>query len=202
MTPTIELVRQVNKESEDFQLNSNENSNYHFIKKDITLIKECDKLCDEIVSKKDKINLLFMSSGFLTLNGRTENVEGLDTKMSVNYYGRWRIVERLMPLIKKAGDNNESAMVVSVLSSGNEEPVQEDDLDLKHKFSLANAFRHAYPGGVNTGILRGLPWFLRISATVFLPFITTGETSGEKFYYMAYSSPDFGKGSFYCRCKV
>lgn len=201
------------------ELNSNENSQFHFIKKDVTLIKECDKLCDEISSKEEKINMLFLSSGFLTMNGRTENEEGLDTKLAVNYYGRWRIVDNLMPLVKKAADNNEPARVVSVLQPGNEGPVEEDDLELKNKFSLTKAnrhivefnslavtrfaelyptvsFNHAHPGVVGTGISRELPWLIRGATSLLMNFSTSVESSAEKFYYMGYSSPDFAKGSF------
>lgn len=41
-----------------------------FIKKDLSLLKNVDEVCDEIKSKEDKMNLLFMTQGTLSLKGR------------------------------------------------------------------------------------------------------------------------------------
>lgn len=201
------------------ELNSSPDANYYFVKKDITLIKECDKLCENINEKESKLNLLFLTSGFLTFNGRTENAEGNDTKLAVNYYGRWRIVQKLMPLLSSAAENKEPTRVVSVLQPGNEGPVDEDDLDLKNKFTLLKAnrhivefnslavsrfgklypnisFIHANPGAVDTGILRELPWAVRSLGGFFGKFVATdSQTSAEKFFYLGYSSAEFKSGA-------
>lgn len=41
-----------------------------FIKKDLTLLKSVDEVCEEIKAKEKKLNLLFMSQGTLSLKGR------------------------------------------------------------------------------------------------------------------------------------
>lgn len=207
------------------QINDDPQSKYYFYSHDLTLIKECDKLCSKIQQNESKINLLFLSAGFLTTQGRNETPEGIDSKLSINYYSRWRIADTLMPLVKRAADEGENARVVTVLSPGSEGAVKEDDLDLKKNFSLMNAnrhivefnslavtrmaklypnvgFIHAHPGIVKTGIARELPWYIRYATALVTPFATSPEDSAEKFYYMSYGSPDYSKGSFLLDSKL
>ena len=42
----------------------------HFIKADVSLLKSVDTACAEIKSKEDRVNLLFITCGVLTLGGR------------------------------------------------------------------------------------------------------------------------------------
>ena len=41
-----------------------------FIRKDLTLLKNVDEVCNEIKAKEKKLNLLFMSQGTMSLKGR------------------------------------------------------------------------------------------------------------------------------------
>lgn len=43
----------------------------HFIKADITLLKNVEDACREIVRKERKVNVLFLTAGFLTIRGRS-----------------------------------------------------------------------------------------------------------------------------------
>ena len=86
-----------------------------FIRKDLTLLKNVDEVCDEIKAKEKNLNLLFMSQGTMSVKGRdgkplypmpsitfqgpqhhsltssfTETSEGLDRKLTTNYYSRMR----------------------------------------------------------------------------------------------------------------
>lgn len=197
----------------------NESVDAKFVKHDMTLIREADAFSKTILAEQEKINLLFLSPGFLTVNGRTESDEGVDTKLSINYYTRWRIVENLVGLVQSAADKGENARVVSVLAPGNEGPVNLDDLDLKTTFSLTNAnrhitefnslaverfgklypdiaFLHAGPGIVATGITREFPWYIRYPLSPLMWFATKPEDAAERFYYIGAGSPDYAKGSF------
>lgn len=42
-----------------------------FIKADTSLIKNVDAACKDIQSREDKINFLFMTTGYLTFEGRS-----------------------------------------------------------------------------------------------------------------------------------
>lgn len=141
---------------------------FRFYGCDATLISEIDTICDKILAQERRVNLLFLSPGFTTLSGRTESIEGLDTKMAVNYYGRFRFIERLVPLLQSAAEDDKklvsmaeearelyynarnlqvaprrvNARVVTVLQPGNEGKLLMNDLDLKNHYSLANAHKH------------------------------------------------------------
>ena len=57
---------------------------------------------EQIKAKESKVNLLVLSAGFLTMEGRNETEEGLDKKLSVHYYSRMRFTQQLQPLLAKA----------------------------------------------------------------------------------------------------
>lgn len=201
-------------------INPDPESKYYFLRHDVTLISEADALSREIQAAEKKVNLLFVSAGFLTINGRTENREGVDTKLAVNYYGRWRIIENLLPLVEAAasdGADAGNARVVSLLAPGNEGPVVEDDLDLKTHFTLRNAnrhitefnslaverfarlhpgigFVHAGPGIVKTGITREFPWYIRAAMTPLMFFASSVQDAAERFFYVAATSPEYRAG--------
>lgn len=96
----------------------------YFLQKDISLLRNVDELCEEILKREPKINCLFLTAGYLTLSGRTETVEGIDRKMSVNYYSRVRWMMNLMPALTAASDRNELSRVITVLAAGSEGDVR------------------------------------------------------------------------------
>ena len=119
-----------------------------------------------------------------------------------------RFVHNLLPELTAASKEvNSLSRVVTVLSAGYERPLIEDDLELKHNFSLRNclthavvmtdfaceelakqhpgtAFVHVYPGFVKTGIVDhgGLLTKVlgRVMQTVLSPMAVSPEESGER----------------------
>lgn len=108
------------------------------------------------------------------------------------------------------------ASVVSVLEAGGEGTLNQDDLDLKNTYSLANArthaitmnslslgylakanpgvsFIHSFPGGVKTGVMRelGLVTRMALQAVMVLgkPWMVPVEESGERHLYAAAGLP-------------
>ena len=49
---------------------SNPQGTFEFIETEISLIKNIDLACDDIKSKEKKVDILFLSPGYLTLEGR------------------------------------------------------------------------------------------------------------------------------------
>lgn len=157
------------------------NSKYEFVECDLTLMRNVRKTTAELKERLPKVNFLVMSPGILTLDGRTETDEGIDRKMALHYYARWRFAYDLVPLLQKAKEANEDAKVLSILSAGTGEAtaVNLDDLGLKENYSLTMcaracstyndlmvetfaerypnlAFTHAAPGLVQTNIFEGI----------------------------------------------
>lgn len=184
-----------------------------FIRKDLTLLKNVDEVCNQIKAKEIGLNLLFMSQGTMSLKGRDETSEGLDRKLTTNYYSRIRFTQQLLPLLQSASPK--FARVVSVLAPGEETPLDLSNLDLKTDFSIRKAaghaitmtslifeemaqktpsvsFVHAYPGFVKTGFAKDQPAAIRAAsefAATLLSWWAVGiEESGQRHLYAATSA--------------
>ncbi|EPS29831.1 hypothetical protein PDE_04781 [Penicillium oxalicum 114-2] len=140
-----------------------------FLQTDISLLQNVDRVCAQIATTEKRLNLLFMTPGYLTLKGRDETIEGLDRKFVLHYYARMRFLTNLLPLLDAAarqadwespaspdGDGGEMKIVhaglsrvVSVLDpmvavrAGGPGTLDFDDLSLKHTFSLKTCGWHA-----------------------------------------------------------
>jgi NAD(P)-dependent dehydrogenase (short-subunit alcohol dehydrogenase family) len=114
-------------------------SRYEFVECDATLMKNVQATTTSLLSSLPKLNYLFITTGYLTLKGRDETSEGIDKKLALNYYARWKFIYDLMPLLRKAKDAGEDAKAMSVLAAGKGGPIDLDDLGLKKGFSLSAA---------------------------------------------------------------
>ncbi|KAJ7614894.1 NAD(P)-binding protein [Roridomyces roridus] len=149
---------------------------HEFVECDVSLMKNVRRTAEELVTRLPKINFLALSTGVMTLNGRDETEEGIDKKLAVHYYGRWRFIRDLMPALEAAHKDGEDAKVISVMSAQHGGKIDLDDLGLKKNFSVYNAamagptyndcmvksfadrhpglsFIHSYPGTVATNLL-------------------------------------------------
>jgi hypothetical protein len=63
-----------------------------FIPCDAWLMRDVARTTAELKTTKgvDKINYLVMSPGIMTLQGQTESDEGIDQKLALHYYARWK----------------------------------------------------------------------------------------------------------------
>jgi NAD(P)-dependent dehydrogenase (short-subunit alcohol dehydrogenase family) len=148
-----------------------------FLERDPTLLSEIDKACAEILARQTRIDYLFMSPGLIPLNGPQPTLENLETCFVLSYYGRIRLIQNLLPLLRQAP----SPRVLSVLAAGREKPFIEDDLGFEKakNWSAGGAinqitvlmslgmeyiaekekkvlFLHSYPGLVRTDIVARL----------------------------------------------
>ncbi|KAK8004882.1 hypothetical protein PG990_010919 [Apiospora arundinis] len=119
----------------------NPGGKYEIIEKNVSLVRDAEKVAEFVKSKESSLDLLFLSAGFVSFDGRQETPEGLDASMSTRYYSRIRITQLLLPLLNQA----KSPHVISILAGGKEGPMNEDDLDLKQakNFSVASASYHS-----------------------------------------------------------
>lgn len=142
-----------------------------------------------------------------------ETDEGVDKKLSLHYYARMRFLVNLLPQLTNAGTSNQLSRTISVLSAGHEAKLLLDDLPLKNHYSLGNcanhaitmnslameelaashpatSFIHAYPGGVNTGLMDNLLGRFGSNVLFFLakPWVVPLDQSGERHLYAATSS--------------
>jgi len=146
---------------------------HEFVHCDATLMKNVGATVKDLLARLPKLNYLVLSPGIMVFRGRDETEEGIDKKLAVHYYARWKFINDLLPLLRKAKDAGQDAKVFSVLGAGKGGDIDLDDLGLKKNFSLMNAglaaptyndlmmeaffaqnpdmaFTHAYPGMVRT----------------------------------------------------
>ncbi|KAM0269023.1 hypothetical protein ACHAPA_004632 [Fusarium lateritium] len=114
-TPLIAELRQ-----------SNSSATIEFIERDVSLVKEVDAAMQEIVKRETKVDLLFMSVGFMSFEGRKETKEKLEPSLTTRFYSRVRAIQVLLPLLNRS----ENPHVINILAGGQEGPLVEDDLDL------------------------------------------------------------------------
>ena len=51
----------------------NPNGTFTFIETEISLIKNCDDICEQIREKEQKVDVIFLSTGYLSFEGRNGN---------------------------------------------------------------------------------------------------------------------------------
>ncbi|KAL2851499.1 hypothetical protein BJY01DRAFT_209121 [Aspergillus pseudoustus] len=192
----------------------NANGSYMFKHCDISDLGSVDTLCKEIAAQEAAVDLLFLTAGALGF-GKQDTKAGIDLNHMLRYYSRMRFVHNLIPLL----ENSEDARVVSVFGAGKEGPIEEDNLDLKKKFSFSASnsypatmtsvlfevlaakhptisFIHEFPGFVATPLLKHALGSVTgsIMSLFMKPMMMTGSESGEWSVFLSTSSSFPSKG--------
>ena len=107
-----------------------------FIQCDATLMSNVHTASQEILKRYKKINYLVITAGIVSLKVRDETSEGIDKKMALHYYARWRFIHDLVPSLVRAKEAGEEAKTMSVLSAGRGGEIDVEDLELKKSSSL------------------------------------------------------------------
>lgn len=78
-----------------------------------------------------------MSPGYLTTRTTFDDAgEGIDRKLALNYYSRFKFFAELAPMLEAAKDAGEEARVVSILAAGKGYKLDADDLGVKKTYGL------------------------------------------------------------------
>ncbi|TFK90027.1 NAD(P)-binding protein [Polyporus arcularius HHB13444] len=157
---------------------------HEFVPCDAFLMRNVQATTTSLRERLPKINFLVLSPGLFNFRGREETAEGIDKRLGLHYYARWKFVYDLLPLLRKAKDAGEDAKVMSVLGAGHGGAVELDNLGLKKSYSALKAgltsptytdlmfehharenpdlaFIHINPGAVATSLVRDSHWALR-----------------------------------------
>ncbi|KAG9040768.1 hypothetical protein FS837_000197 [Tulasnella sp. UAMH 9824] len=202
-------------------------SKYEFVECDATLMKNVVKAAAEVKRKiseaegKAKLNYLVLSQGIMTMNGFDPTSDGIDTRLALSFYSRWKFVDELLPLLESATSDGEEARIMTILAPGvSGGPLDTSDLGLKKNYSSglarkhgpaytdnfiaeyssrypAISFIHIFPGLVNTPLFNNLPWYLRLTFT-FLGFVMARsiQDCGE-YMTSALLNPEYKTGGFW-----
>ncbi|KAJ6604617.1 hypothetical protein DFH09DRAFT_1123290 [Mycena vulgaris] len=189
---------------------------HEFFECDSKLIKNVQTTATELLVRFPRINFIVLSAGAVSTKAWDESEEGIDRRLAVLYYSRWKFANDLLPGLRAAKAAGEDAKVVTVGHPGIGGPIDVDNLGLKKDFSLLRVrtevptyydamvesfaeqepemtFIHAYPGTVITGLYSSSDSaFIRTFSFLFhallYPFSISAETSGECQLYALLSS--------------
>ncbi|WAO87301.1 Hypothetical protein NCS54_00460600 [Fusarium falciforme] len=117
-----------------------------YVQGQISLVADSQRIAKHISAQEDKIDLLFLSAGYLPFTGRQETSEGLEASQVVSYYSHVVFITNLLPQLRAAAQSSSSARVINVLAAGQESTsLFLDDLTLKHpgRFSIPTYAAHA-----------------------------------------------------------
>ncbi|KIO21689.1 hypothetical protein M407DRAFT_28750 [Tulasnella calospora MUT 4182] len=201
-------------------------SKYEFVECDATLMKNVVKATEEIKHRisdaggKSKLNYLVLSQGVMTMNPFDPTSEGIDRRLALNFYSRWKFVDELIPLMENASSDGEEARVMTILAPGIAGPLDTSDLGLKKNYSSAKAskqgpaytdnfiaeyssrypaisFIHIFPGWVNTPLFKNLPWYLRLILTSFSSVMARSIPDCGEYMASALLNPAYKAGGFW-----
>ena len=73
-----------------FPKSESEEAKHEFVECDVSLMRNVRKTTKELKERLPRLNYLVMTQGMMTTQGRVETEEGIDRKMALHYYSRWR----------------------------------------------------------------------------------------------------------------
>ena len=175
-----------------------------FMPCDATLLANAYRFGRDYAQSHSSLEVLVLTQGIGSFDGRTETTEGLDKKLALHYYSRVAFVDALLPLLRNTTAS--PARVLTVLTAGVHSPyaAYATDPELKTSYSLKNVadaacfyndmavdalsrvpennnilFVHAAPGFVNTNWGSDMPWYLRGLVRLIQPLGRTLKDCGE-----------------------
>lgn len=111
------------------------NPNVEFFPADLTLMREANRLGNDVASRWTGLNYLVHSAG--VVRGRHELTdEGIECNFAVNYVTRFALTQRLVPLMKTASHPGNAARIVIISGAAQNGTIHFDDVNLTSKFGV------------------------------------------------------------------
>ncbi|MGO3152790.1 MAG: oxidoreductase [Galactobacter sp.] len=99
---------------------------------DLSSIKD---FAESLISEERPLDLLLNNAGVMMLPQRYETADGFEMQFGTNFLGHFALTLRLLPLLLKA-----KAPRVVTMSSGNQAPIDFDNLNWEHDYSPVAAY--------------------------------------------------------------
>jgi NAD(P)-dependent dehydrogenase (short-subunit alcohol dehydrogenase family) len=115
-------------------------ASFKFIACNAMLMKNVAQTAHFYMSNHQRLDFLVFCQTIATTQNRTLTPEGIDEKLSLNYYSRVQFVKSFAPLLTSSSDHL-GPRVLSVLSGGVHNPYKDykTDPELSKNYSLSNA---------------------------------------------------------------
>jgi NAD(P)-dependent dehydrogenase (short-subunit alcohol dehydrogenase family) len=114
------------------------NAEVWFLRADLGLVREANRLANEIAARWPALHYLVHSAG--VVRGRRElTAEGIESNFAINYLSRFALTGRLLPLLETAGQPGEAARIVLVSGAAQNGAIHFDDVNLTTNFTTLRA---------------------------------------------------------------
>ena len=114
------------------------NADVQFQQADLSLVREANRLADEIAGRWPVLHYLVHSAG--DARGRRElTAEGVESNFAINYLSRFALTERLLPLLEAAGQPGKAARIMIVSGAAQNGTIHFDDVNLTANFTTLRA---------------------------------------------------------------
>jgi NAD(P)-dependent dehydrogenase (short-subunit alcohol dehydrogenase family) len=121
------------------------NSDVEFLKADLALVRDTNRLADELMQRFGPLHHLVHCAGIV--RGRRElTAEGIESNFAANYLNRFVLTRRLLCNLAAAGKPDEAARVVVVSGAAQQGKIDFGDVNLTSNFATLRAvlqFCHA-----------------------------------------------------------
>ena len=111
------------------------NPNVEFFRADLSLMREANRLANEVASRWKGLDYLVHSAGVVR-NRHELTEEGLESNFAVNYASRFALTQSLLPLMKATGQPKVAARIVLISGAARNGTIYFDDVSLTSKFGL------------------------------------------------------------------
>jgi NAD(P)-dependent dehydrogenase (short-subunit alcohol dehydrogenase family) len=200
------------------KLNALGGSGHSFIPCDSSLLAGIQACASSYTAAHPVLDVLVMSQGMASIQGRTPTSEDIDEKLALHYYGRMAWLVALLPSLRRSP----SPRVLSVLSAGVHPPYTHwaEDPELRTHYTVLNAanaacfyndlaldalsrapenagvtFVHAAPGFVNTRWGTEMPWYIRMLVRAIQPLGRSPQDCAEFMCAPLLRAADAGAGA-------
>ena len=109
---------------------------HEFVQCDVSLMKNVERTTKSLLERLPRVNFLFLSTVFIRKIGRDLTEEGIDKKLAVLIYGRWKFIEEMLPALRTAAAKGEAATVYQVGWAGKGNPVDWDNLGFNKRYNV------------------------------------------------------------------
>jgi NAD(P)-dependent dehydrogenase (short-subunit alcohol dehydrogenase family) len=111
------------------------NPSVEFLLADLSLMREAKRLADEVISRWTGLSYLVHSAGVVS-NRRELTDEGIESNFAVNYLRRFLLTQKLLPLMKSAGQPDNVSRIVIISGAATNGTIYFDDANLTSNFGL------------------------------------------------------------------
>ena len=107
----------------------------HFLQVDLSLVRETDRLADEITARGKGLDYLVLCAG--VVRGRRQvTPEGVERNFAINYLSRFVLTGRLLPLLQATGAPGTAARIVVIGGAAMNGKIHYNDINLTRNFRI------------------------------------------------------------------